>query len=352
MAGELVVSGFFRGRFKTGQGVALGMSDHFPIAEHGVSVYEGWFTNTSFANEYKPDTYRTLTSYVLKNVPNVEIESGKDAPFTGNRVYLFKDLVLIDPKIVQSHEVNGSTYGILECRAYGKTDAQPSVKRVNPDPYKIRQEGNEGSDRGDWTGEGNSKKWLPRSEEGCLKDIWKILGFLLLLILLWSLMKSCNEWVQNDRSCEEAEKQRYLLEREKSRRDSLNALIDSSLRDAMANVSLIYFYQNSTEFHISSLGANGTLERLAEVIKTFPDRKFKILTHHSGENIESVDIGKRRGTAVIDHFASKGITRNRFEVEEIGDKEKIFPVDLFTDFEGRRWNKNMRVEIQLIEKLP
>lgn len=136
MSGELVVLGYFKGRFKTDQGIALGESDLFPENNvHNVIVYEGQITNTVFFNEFTPEQYIKLSSFELDNVQNIEIESGKGAPYEETRVYGLKKFILIDPKVTSSHDLNGKTYGKLEGEAYGLTEAFPSVKRLNPDDY-------------------------------------------------------------------------------------------------------------------------------------------------------------------------------------------------------------------------
>lgn len=358
MSEELVVLGFFKGRYKTEQGVALGMSDTFPAtALHKVNVYEGSLKTTSFFKVFNPEEHIKLSSLELTNVPNVEIESGKDAPFANTRVYEFKKLIIIDPKIISSYDLNGKTYGELEGLAYGQTEKNPTIKRLNPEDY------------GDGEGTGVVTPIPPQPTDydpvpdpfmtkvtdtgnklrvGCLENMWRIIGYILLFLLLWFLFKTCNKIKNDDDTCNQAVVEQMKVEKEKARLDSIRSGMNETITQTISNISEIYFYQNTTDFHISSIGVNSTLDRLVNVMKTFPESRFLIIGHHSGIDIEQTGIDLKRAEKVIDYLVSKGVKKSQLEIATKGDSELHYDRNIAHDFEGRGFNNNMRVKVELI----
>lgn len=357
MSGELVVMGFFKGRYKTDQGVALGGSDLFPESNnHKVVVYDGIVTKTNFFKEYTPEQYKKLSSFELKDVPNIEIESGQDAPFQDTRVYSFKNLILIEPRILSSHELNGQTYGTIEGELYGITEAFPSVKRLKPDDYSggktsvtpispspsdydpipdpfITKVGDIGNDL----------------KRGCLDNFWRIFKYLFWILFFLFLIKTCNKINSDKNVCDRADWMEYNLQIQKHRIDSISSGMDEMITQSLANISVIYFYQNTADFHISSKGVNSTLDRLLNIMKIFPDRRFLIIGHHSGAEIENINIDEIRAKKVVEYFTKSGFIENRFDILKKGDSELKTNKNVLHDFEGRGFNRNMRVEIRLIK---
>jgi outer membrane protein OmpA-like peptidoglycan-associated protein len=368
MSGELVVLGFFRGRYNTDQGVALGLTDSFPQSEaHKVNIYEGKLKNTSFFNEYSPHEYLKLKSLELSNVPNIEIDAGTDSQFSGSRVYNCQKLIIIDPKILSAYDLNGKTYGEIEGQAYGLTEKHPSVKRLNPDD--IGNNTGNGSfppDPNDGGSNGTNPVVTPipprptdydpvpdpmmkGCRDGCLGSIWKILRYLMLFLLLWFLFKACNRITKDNSICDKAEIIRKKSILEKSRLDSITGTMNTIIEQAIANISVVYFYQNTTDFHINSLGVNGTLDRLSSILKSFPKSRFTITGYHSGTGIEDVGLDQKRAEKVFDYLVKNGVDKKQLDVIGKADQPLIDGNEVSHDFEGRGFNRNMRVEINLIK---
>ena len=169
------------------------------------------------------------------------------------------------------------------------------------------------------------------------------------ILLLLFLVKTCNK-INNDKTiCERADWMEYDLKNQKHRLDSIKNGMDELIKQSLANISTIYFYQNTSEFHISSKGVNGTLDRLINIMKSFPERRFLIIGHHSGVEVENIKIDSIRSTKVLEYFVDKGLKKNRFDTKAMGDLELKTNKTVLHDFEGRGFNRNMRVEVRLIK---
>jgi len=344
MLEELVVLGYFKGIYNTEQGNALSLSDEFPSSDaHKIKIYNGKLTNTSFFKEFTPHEYLKLSSVELLNVPNVEIESGLDSPYTGTRKYACQKFILIEPKILSKYELNGKTYGEIEGQAYVLTEKNPVVNRLNPDITPISPKPTDFDPVPD--------PLLAGCRNGCFSDFWKIIRYLLLILLLWFLFKACIRVTADTTICERAEITKEKVSLEKKRLDSITSTMNSIIEQALANISIIYFYQNTTDFHLNSIGVNGSLDRLTNVIKSFPESRFSIIGFHSGKEIEDPSLDKKRANRVIDYLVEKGgVKANQLDLYAKGDSTLIDVKDVTHDFEGRGFNRNMRVEIKLIKQ--
>jgi outer membrane protein OmpA-like peptidoglycan-associated protein len=247
--------------------------------------------------------------------------------------------------------------------AYGQTEKNPSIKRLNPEDYGNSFGGQNGGGTGvtpippqptdyDPIPDPFIKKITDTGNKlrlGCLENIWRIIRYLLFFLLIWFLFKTCNKIKNDDSTCDKANLEQIKVEKEKARLDSIKSGMNRNIEQAIANISEIYFYQNSTEFHISSVGVNGTLDRLSTVMKTFPDSHFSIIGHHSGTEIEQARIDQDRANKVFDYLVSKGVQRSQLETSAKGDLELKYDKEVSHDFEGRGFNNNMRVKVDLIK---
>jgi hypothetical protein len=348
MQGPFIVLGEFKGLFNTRQVAPLGRTEELPVNNtHKVQVYQGTLDQVEFHADFEPDTYRKLRSFILLNVPNVTIRPGQNGPFTGDRLYTFTQLILIDPKILKTYEINGETYGEIASKAYGKTFSEPQLGRLKPDPF-------------DNTGYSMQDQWW-RSRyvndgingcgtllNGCIANFWRILGILFLLLLLWGLMKACNSISNDDKACSDAEKARLRKERIKQELDSTRREYDLNLKKALSNISTIYFYQNSTDLHANSSGINGTLDRLSQVMQSYKDKTFFLVGHHAGK-IENKLIDSLRAEKVKSLLIQDGVNGSQLITKRRFDKDaKNLPLDDFMDENGiRKYNKNMSVTIEV-----
>jgi hypothetical protein len=160
---------------------------------------------------------KKLKSFVLSDVPNISVNANANGPFTGSQTFSFTQLILIDPKIIRTTEIEGQTYGEIESLAYGKTYAAPQLKKLKPDPF-------------DNTGYSENEQWYRTNNgclnsgvngcgtfyQGCLANFWRIFWLLLLLLLLLAFLRKCNEISNDDKACvESALKKKELLEKDK-----------------------------------------------------------------------------------------------------------------------------------------
>jgi outer membrane protein OmpA-like peptidoglycan-associated protein len=360
---ELVVSGLFKGRYYTNQGIDLSLTDVFPMFEsHKVNIYEGKIVATSFFKEFKPEEHVKLNRLELDEVKNIEIETGEGAPFKENRVYNCKKFFIIDPKIISANYLNGKTYGEIEGKVLALTEKDPVVKRLLPDEYPVDNGGNKGNDGGSpypvvtpipphpTDSDPVPDPFFNNIKNGCFGNLWNLFLYILLIIFLLFLFKTCNNANEFSRNCDKAEIAHNKLILEQNRLDSIKASMNSTIENAIANISVIYFYQNTTNFHLNSIGVNSTLDRLVKVIRAFPDSRFKIIGYHSGSDVEDATIDKKRAQKVLIYLISNGVKISQLETEAKGDSPLIDYKSVTHDFEGRAFNRNMRVEINLIKQ--
>lgn len=349
--GPYIIYGHFKGLFKTKQDGPLGNADNPPTDNHHtVQVYQGTFNAEEFSSEFSPENYRKLNSFVLSNVPNIAVNAGSNGPYVGSQIYTFTQLILIDPKIIRTTEIEGQTYGEIESIAYGKTYVSPQLKKLKPDPF-------------DKTGYSENEQWYRTNSgclnsgvngcgtifQGCLANFWRIFWLLLSLLLLLAFVRKCNDISNDDKACiESALKKKDLLEKEKELKKT-NEQYNQNLKNALANVSKIYFYRNSTELHLNSTGVNGTLDRLVKVIKTYDDKVFILEGHRDIPSIENENIDLKRAQRVQAILESKGITKDKLIVIRRTDKyAQPLTLDKMMVAKGiREYNQNMKVTIRV-----
>jgi outer membrane protein OmpA-like peptidoglycan-associated protein len=370
MSAEYAILGTFKGRFKTNQATALGLSDTFPKdLAHKVQVYSGSLRDNSFEEDFQPDHYRKLSSFLFINVPNIEVQGNNTAPFPDKRVYTFTELILIDPKITRTYELNGQTYGEIEGKAYGKTAPTPEIDKADPPPLKEEDDqGSSGISSTDFNDESEIGRTINELQTGCasglagcLANLWKILGLILLILFLLWLLKSCNELANDDGSCDRLEEHKIQLIDQKRIKDSLEHVYEENIRKNLANIKNVYFYQNTDEIHEYSLNeerGEGNLIRLTKLIQVCNDKSFKIIGHHSGKDIEGrQNLDKLRAIAVKEYFIANGIDPSRLHVVAKGDSAAYYSDSLskyvFNEYEEnhfRKYNRNMRVTVKLMKK--
>jgi hypothetical protein len=351
MTGPHIVYGQFRGLFKTKQSGVLPESESPPHeTSHAVQVYQGNFDAEQFFEEFKPHEYRKLKSFVLSNVPNVKLTAPQVQGFVGGHDFTFTQLILIDPKIIRTYEIEGETYGEIASKAYGKTFTEPQLKKLKPDPFND-------------TGYSDHEQWYRTNNgcwnsgvngcgtmyQGCKTNFWKILGLLLLLLLLLGLIRACNHIANDKQACVDADLARKeRIQKEKEVKET-KLQYDLNLKNALANVSTIYFYRNSTDIHINSTGMNGTIDRLSEVIQAYDDKSFVLEGHQDDKSIESTGLDIKRAEKIKHVLTLKGIDEQRITVVGRQNKDATpMPLYKFMDDMGtREYNQNMKVTVRV-----
>ena len=367
MAGEHVVYGDFFGLFKTDQDLPLGSTAVFPTdLKHKVQVYQGKITNTTFEHEFKPEKHRILKSFVLSGASNIEIEGNAKAPFADSRVYDFTQLMIIDPKIERVFSMNNGTYGEISGKVYGTSANRPRISKLDPlsPPPKTDEPGNGNNGDNNPTGstgfndDSEIGKIFETSKEGCLSawtgciaNIWRILWFLLLLLFLWWLIRSCNNVINDTSACDRKDKTYKELKDEDKKNKKLRRQYEQRIEEFIKKNQNIFFYKNSSKKTLISQKQN-TIRNWVKLIKTCKEKKFKIIGHHAGISIEEkyYDIDLRRAKRIKYELIKLGVKREQILCLGMEDKEKKYSSQIRKIQIGKKiryYNGNMRVEIKV-----
>jgi outer membrane protein OmpA-like peptidoglycan-associated protein len=365
MAGELIVFGNFKGNFFTNQIIALNNNEAIPNDDnHLVQVYKGDMTDVNFEENYQPSKYKKLASFLLTNVPNVSIPNKTLDASQSHNIHNFTQLILIEPRVTKNYVVNGKTYGVIESLGYGITENVSLPKKEKPKeeekaPPPSVDEGYTGQDE-------NSDKDDPKDSDshkvgdgcfnfvnGCFSNFWRILFYFLLFLLLLGLF----DWYNNRLDyCGLNEEAVRTLNKEKLILDSTKLAYDENLKEALASISVIYFYKNTTEFHLNSIGNNSPIERLFRLMKVYEDKNFLIEGHHSGHFLEpepNLDI--LRAQKLKEKLVSMGIEGSRIQtigkanIEMLDNSGKVSTFFISVGKE-KEYNRNMRAQVNYANK--
>jgi outer membrane protein OmpA-like peptidoglycan-associated protein len=389
-----VFLGEFKGMFFTLQELPLDSTSPFPEEqEHIVRVYQGVLTDAEFQDEYKPEDYRNLETFVLSNVPKIQINPKGPGPFKDIRTYTFSQLLLLHPKVERTFDINGKTYGEIVSKAYGITEKFPLTKfdgetnvteqNDSDNTFNNNQGGNNygnNSNKGpvivdegytqnvnqdtDSTTVADPITWQDRWDSvqsgcgywfsGCLANFWSILFWLILLWFLWSILRSCNDGVDH---CELKRIAEQKLNDEKLAFRKTKKDYEQNLKLALNAYSRIYFYRNETQFHLNSLGEDSPIGKIANILSSYKEKQFIIEGFTNGTKSEAKGLDLQRAEKMRDTLVSLGIEPERLFV--IGKKdslllEKSRKLNNFYISQGnvKQYNRNMRVEIKLNPKNP
>lgn len=390
MSNNQVVFGSFEGLFYTNQKVVLSESDKIKSDfDSHINVYEGQIKDSVFLDAYRPEEYKNYDSILLSNASNIEVEAGKGADFEGKQKFEFNQVVLVNPKVLNSWEMNGKTYGKIKSDFLGVTHEKSespfsgpdkSTKRdpKNPNPDNSRPEnspnkgagsGNDktgnSSSKNSSTGNSNGSNGNPGSTsnppffgkeamknsfskmKGCLSTIWRILGWLLLLFLLFWLFRMCSGPKKHSEICDQIPKLEKEVERNNREKDSLKKVYYKNMLEQFNNLSKVYFYENSTnELDMSTHSE----EEMANFLERYKSLKIGIKGYkNSTEKIKGIDF--QRAYQVKRYLISQGVSPGRLVVKGVGANNSIVdPTKLQKDVSGKRFNRNMRAEIFIQSK--
>lgn len=361
MNGEYILLGDFRGKFFTQQSVALDSVDLFPEdLRHAVRVYSGALNNAHFEDDYKPDKYRKHGSFLLVNVPRIEISPVGKGPFQDTRIYNFTQLLLIEPKVVKTYELNGKTYGEIESKAYGITEKYPLVKPIDPDKNEKGPPPLVGEDFTEPAKTENpppfrdsfdtTKKGCGSVLAGCFAYIWQIIFLLLLILFISAMFKACEG---NGDQCAQKEQTERELQAERTRRDSAKSEYDRNLKNAIVGYGTIYFFKNSTDFHVNSMGNNSPIGRIFKLMDAYSEKKFIIEGFHSGTAVENLpQLDELRASHMRDSLVMMGIDAKRLSIRARADSVLLDPSRKMSRFFINKnlsleYNRNMRIEVKV-----
>jgi outer membrane protein OmpA-like peptidoglycan-associated protein len=186
-----------------------------------------------------------------------------------------------------------------------------------------------------------------------LGNIRRLLWYLFLLFLLLALIRGCH---CNTDYC--AERDRLALEKKKEEalRDSIREEYKKNLDQALSSIAIIYFYRNSDEINLNSLGNNSPIERLYKVIDAYDEYNFVIEGHHSGLSVESKpNLDIMRAETLRSKLIDMGIDKKRLSSLGKGDKELLDSSGKLSTFyvspgTVKEYNRNMRARVKYVLK--
>lgn len=402
-----VVSGNFRGYFYTNQKTALASGEKIPEGNiHEIHLYQGELNDVVKESEYKPETLRNRESLLLHNVTNVQFHLNP-ATESKKQIYDFEQLLLNNPVVENSWEINGKTYGIVSGNLLGKVKELSSIAGpinpppnpnppIIPNPNPINNGGNgsnngrgganggtnnggNGSNNGGGNNNGGTSNGggntggtgasnngcftSPLSIlSGCLANMWRILLFLFLLGLMFWLFKNCKGCSKETKKdcCEELEIEKKknkvlsdsLAKLSQSKQDTVKKSKKEKLQDEIKELaSKIYFYGGTSTIRKYS---KDEINEIVYLLKNNPNIDIEVdgffnPFDENGKrvlNTENTTIDKERAESVKNIFIDNGIAPER--INAIGKGESSQSSTLEKDEEGQ-FNNNMRVEITIIK---
>jgi outer membrane protein OmpA-like peptidoglycan-associated protein len=372
------VSGKFVGNFFTHQKSVLSVGEKIPDGGlHNVHIYKGELTEPEALLEFKPQDHLNRHGMLLHNVTNVQITPGPNAPLTDKRICNFDQLVLKNVVVENSWQSDNKTYGILKGELVGKISTSstlpisfdntppippPPIGGNNPPPPII-------DNNGGWN------KYVPpiinnNQNGGCFSSVWKVLKWILLLLLFMLLLKQCDSFkgiksvITND--CDE-EKQ-LLTDTITTQQHVIDSLIHVIRRnDSICNSNLkterlqceidnlsseIYFYGGKVKIRKYS---ENQLDKIVKILSENEGIKIEVRGYYNGSQAIilpefNTTIDEARALTIKDLLIAKGIDANSITAIGMGEST-VDPSDelikMIIDGETFAWNANMRVEIKI-----
>jgi outer membrane protein OmpA-like peptidoglycan-associated protein len=371
--------GDFEGYFYTNQKVTLSQSDQLPTdGAHKMVLYKGELKNIGIVSEFNPQNELSRDNVYLSNIGNIQLHNSinKKVVFD-KKIESFEYIVLDNVKIENSWELNDKTYGLLKATLRGKLQTITSVDV--PDDTEIFSPPPP-IDPGNTTVK--PVKPVPPaptpgpipipptppapppgpggSDEGCWKWFWKILLWLMILFFIIFLFKQCNylnNWVSDNKCCDDRE--RLLIENNKLRTtiDSLKQNLikqekennskrkKERLQDEINRLSSkIYFNGGTTNIREISLPE---INKIVRLLQYYPGLNLEIQGHYNG-NTNTTGLDLQRANVVRDIILSKGVDPGRLTTIGLGNTNPVVDEnDYSTDIYGNKYNSNMRVDIKI-----
>lgn len=358
MASELkYVAGEFEGYFYTFQKSTLGVHEAIPIGSlHNVHLYKGELKEVKIIEPYVAQEHLNRESLLLHNVTNIQLHPNDSLPFNEKRIYDFEEVLIKDPVVVNSWELNNKTYGIVKGSILGKIGKVTKlIDPITPTPITPSPIPN-----------GCADKLLPGGCAqlpllgGCLSSpfnlfngclpLLRLLGLLGLLIAALSfLFKTCNK-----------DKSQAILPpihdtiyktdtvRIKTEGDTVK-LVDSTLKTTYEMVPLpnVQFKTNS---NVLLPGSEKDLKQLAENLIKNKNLNATIYGHtdNVGKPENNLVLSQRRAESVKQSLIKYGVDPSRLTAIGLGDTQ---PKSDNLDKEGRMLNRRVEVKLTKTETI-
>ncbi len=365
MSNQYVILGSFEGLFYTNQNNVLSVSEKISSdTDCHLKIYDGEIKNTEFLDVFNPEQYKSYDSILLTNASNIEVNSGKGSHFPSKQKFDFNQILLIDPEVINSWELNGKTYGVLKSKVLGVTHQKSQTPFTGPDKKNNSNDSsNESGTSSGGSRNSSNDTWqspltppipLPKktfnplkNAKGCFFLLWRLLGWLFLLLLLFWLFKMCSAPKKHIQVCDEIPELETNVSKNSKHNDSLRKIYFKNMFDEFKNLSKIYFYNNSTiELDMSK---HSKME-MNKFLNKYKHLKIDIKGFKNSIN-ENKGIDFKRALKLKKYFISKGISSERLFIKGCGSLNSISdPSKYQKDITGNSFNRNMRVEILIQRK--
>ena len=374
MASTQVMTGRFEGYYFTRQKRPLDISEFLPSDDtHKANVYRGELFDARPDDRERPPGDPPRDALCFPELNNIQVHPVVGSPFTVSFVTGFRNVVLLDIEVVESWELNGKMYGFFKATFIGelllKEEDRPdplppgtgtgigtgigtATSSTVSTPTKITGSGRSSSL---FTGPNFRRTAQGRDDGNCLYWMGLIFLFFFLLFLI-NLCSSGDAGTADNTELAACEEKNKSLKRENKRLRQLNDSLSTALEKASLEAKLkkfasrIYFYGNEDRIREYSRGA---IRELATFLRKNPDYRIRIEGHRNPmanlpEQLRDLDL--KRAGKVKALLLENGITENRMVVVGKGGSEPIVPHDqLDLDPQGNQYNRNMRVELKIIE---
>jgi outer membrane protein OmpA-like peptidoglycan-associated protein len=339
-----VIKGKFTGYYYTNQAAPFLSGE--PVPDDGkdiVHLYSGEIMDIELLNDYNPEEYLESDSLLLHNLSDIQLLKTRNTAIKENVLVNFGQAVLKNVTVIKSWEQNGKTYGVLEADFIGK------VKK------NVRNQIN--------------AAFVQQGIKGFLFNIWNFIKWLLifgLIVLLLKQCESCNKRSQipeNQDCCAQRDSfkikndsLRIIIDRLKMEKGKAEAKSDSlenelKLIELKSNLNCfaekIYFYGDKDELRSYSASV---IDNLVLLLNKNKNLRIRIEGHINGDTPVVPDLDIKRANKIKNMLVSKGIDASRIEAVGLKGDFPIVPRDEYvTDIWNNRYNKNMRVEIKIID---
>ncbi len=341
-----VIKGKFTGYYYTNQAAPFLSGEHVPDdGKDIVHLYSGEIMDIELLNDYNPEEYLESESLLLHNISNIQLFKTRNSAIKENILVNFGQVVLKNVEVLKSWEQNGKTYGLLNADFIGKVRTKLPISLF-----------------------GQNSIINLSNPKGCLLNIWNVLKWILFLCLILLLLKQCescnkrSQVTENQDCCTQRDSfkikndsLRIIIERlkmEKGKAEAKSDSLESELKiiELKSNLNCfaekIYFYGDKAELRSYSASV---IDNLVLLLNKNKNLRIRIEGHVNGDTPVVPDLDIKRANKIKDMLVSKGIEASRIEAVGLKGDFPIVPKDEYvTDTWNNRYNKNMRVEIKII----
>ncbi|MBM3454573.1 MAG: OmpA family protein [Bacteroidetes bacterium] len=370
------LGGDFEGYFYTLQKSPLGSGEVLPGGGvHAAHIYRGKLENARELPDYQASNLLDSNSLLLHNANQIEAH----VLDVDRKIFDFDQAVLNDVKIVQSWEMNGKTYGVIKGRLYGKVKGKAATFQSDPTSNIKVQPENQRLNNSRWTNlldlPSTNRLQETYQRSGCLRTLWDILKWILLLMLLYFLFTRLDGCFGHgkkstpvppvpivDSSC--CLLKDSLIQENKKIQDELdsikrnNGILEDSIKKEQIQQELdelsskVFFFGNSTKIREYS---ESQLDQIVELLNKYPNLEVEVRGYYNySRNLGTKTIDGDRAEVVKQLLIQKGVDPSRIDARGMGPSYIYNPEEYEAIYDAEsntfiKYNRNMRVEVKIIK---